>query len=293
MPIFILLNILCVIVWAVKFKIRFLISTAALAIVFPFLGKFYGLGEQQKAAPSDIKMMSYNVRLFNEYKNIDKKNIDKSIVDFIKKENPDVLCIQEYYDTGNINLNYPYKYIASNKKADKVGQAIFSKYKIANKGDINFLNKTKNHTIFADLVKGKDTIRVYNAHLQSPTLDPITQEVNREELDLTLGKIEKTFRLQSEQVKLIKKHDRNSPYKSIICGDFNNTASSWVYRELSDRKKDAFEEAGSGFGTTYDFPIAPVRIDFILADESMKVNNLETYTVKFSDHFPIMAGIEL
>lgn len=293
MPVFIILNIFCVIFWALKLKIRVLISASVLAIGFPHIGKIYGFSEKKATSSADLKVMSYNVRLFNEYKNIDQKNIDKEIVAFIKKEKPDVICIQEYYETGNINLGYPYKYIASSKKVDKVGQAIFSRYKIVNKGDINFLNKTKNHTTFVDIVKNNDTIRIYNVHLQSLIINPKLKEINQEELNLTLGKIDETFRLQAEQVKLIKKSQKESSYKSLICGDFNNTASSWMYRKLLQGKQDAFEEAGVGFGGTYNFPLVPVRIDFILADKDMEVNSFKTYKVRYSDHFPIMAEISL
>jgi len=243
--------------------------------------------------PTDLKLMSYNVRLFNQYKNIDQKGVDKSIIKFIKKENPDIICIQEYYDTGNIKLGYPYKYIASRKTNDKIGQAIFSKYEILNKDDINFQNNTKNHSIFVDILLNKDTVRIYNVHLQSFANKPKNYEINKEEIDLTISEIEKTIRQQEEQVRLIKKHQKNSPYKNLICGDFNNTASSWIYQKLSKGKIDAFEEAGNGFGKTYDFPVVPIRIDFILADDRMEVNSFKTYKEKFSDHFPIMAGIDV
>ena len=53
---------------------------------------------------------------------------------------------------------------------------------------------------------------------------------------------------------------------------------------------DAFEEAGKGFGDTYDF-VFPFRIDFILTDEKMEVNNFKTYEVEYSDHYPIMARV--
>ena len=56
-------------------------------------------------------------------------------------------------------------------------------------------------------------------------------------------------------------------------------------------KKDAFVEAGKGFGSTYKFTF-PIRIDFIMPDQSIKVNSFKTYGDKLSDHFPVMARFE-
>jgi len=53
----------------------------------------------------------------------------------------------------------------SGKKV-KYGQAIFSKFPIVKSGSIEFPN-TANNAIYADIVKGSDTIRIYNVHLQS------------------------------------------------------------------------------------------------------------------------------
>jgi endonuclease/exonuclease/phosphatase family metal-dependent hydrolase len=57
--------------------------------------------------------------------------------------------------------------------------------------------------------------------------------------------------------------------------------------------KDSFEEAGKGFGETYKFRYYPARIDYIFADEKMKVKNLKTSQFINSDHFPIMARLSL
>ena len=48
----------------------------------------------------EINIMSYNVRLFNNY---DEKleygrNVDEKIMKFVDKEEVDIFCIQEYYN---------------------------------------------------------------------------------------------------------------------------------------------------------------------------------------------------
>ena len=95
------------------------------------------------------------------------------------------------------------------------------------------------------------------------------------------------------QTVLFLKHKKQCPDKMIICGDFNNTAYSYVYKEIKGNLKDAFKQAGNGFGRTFDFKFFPVRIDFVLVDEDFKVNSFKTYDVKLSDHYPVMAKVKL
>ena len=52
-----------------------------------------------------------------------------------------------------------------------------------------------------------------------------------------------TFKLQAEQAEKLVAHEKTSNYKTITCGDFNNTAFSWAYHKLKGNKNDAFVEA--------------------------------------------------
>jgi len=36
----------------------------------------------------------------------------------------------------------------------------------------------------------------------------------------------------------------------------------------------------------------PLRIDFILVDNTFEVNNFKTFEVPYSDHFPILARLK-
>jgi len=154
---------------------------------------------------------------------------------------------------------------------------------------LNFTNSS-NNAIFIDILKEQDTIRIYNIHLESLGINPKEEELTQENSEKLRIRLEKGFKIQANQASLILQHQEKIKYKSIICGDFNNTAYSWVYKKLKTNKNDAFEEAGIGFGKTYEFAF-PLRIDFILTDERIEVNNFKTYDVKLSDHYPIMARL--
>lgn len=288
-PFLIILNLVFAVYWILKLKKQFLLSAFTLLIGFTYLNSFYQINQKKTSLVSDVKIMSYNVRMFNVYNWIKDENIPKKIKTFINQKKPDILCIQEYHPS--VLLKYPYKYVKIRDK-NLFGYAILSKYKIINSGALNFSN-TNNNTIFSDIVKDKDTFRVYNIHLESLKINPKdTKQFNKGNSEKLLKRVEKAFKTQENQAILIKKHVEKSPYRSIISGDFNNTAFSWIYHQLKENKNDAFEVAGKGFGKSFNYYF-PFRIDFILVDEKIKIHKFNTYPLHYSDHYPIMARVQL
>ncbi len=170
--------------------------------------------------------------------------------------------------------------------------AIFSKYPILETGLLN-LPRTDSNAVFADIRFKKDTIRIYNAHLESLGITPGQGVLSKEPTDKLIKQINGAFQKQMEQAEVIGRHLNSSPYKSILCGDFNNGQYSNVYRTIKGNLQDTFLEEGSGYGQTYIFHGAPFRIDFIFADESFIVKSHTNYKVKYSDHFPLMASFDL
>ena len=282
-----IINLVFVVYWLLKLKKQFLLSIIILLIGYQYITKFYSLSEKKVLLTDDIKIMSYNVRMFNLYNWIDEKDIDTKIYDFINEKSPDILCIQEFHPSKKLDLKYPYKYVKIRTNQNNFGHAIFSKYRIINSGSLNFSNSS-NNAIFVDLIKEKDTFRVYNVHLESLKINPEKETLTQENSEKLRIRVENAFKKQANQASLIVQHQQKSNHKSIICGDFNNNAFSWVYNKLKTNKNDAFEIAGKGFGNTFDYKFA-FRIDFILTDTAIEVNNYKTYPVKYSDHFPIMA----
>ena len=288
-PVLIAINILFLIYWLIRLKKQIFLSIFVLAIGYQYLTKFYTVKDKEVLLNDDVKIMSYNVRMFNLYKWINEKNVEEKIYDFINSKEPDILCIQEFHPSLKKGLKYPYEYIKISNENNHFGHAIFSKYKIINSGSLNF-SKTGNNAIFADIVRNNDTVRVYNVHLESLNLNPKEDYFTQENSEKFKTRVQKAFKIQANQVSLILLHQEKITYKSIICGDFNNTAFSYIYHQLRTGKNDAFEVAGKGFGRTFDYKL-PVRIDYILTDNRIEVNNFKTYDVKFSDHFPIMARL--
>src|SRR6478609_5745865 len=302
MPLFFLANVLFFLYWAIQFKKRMILSGLVLLVGITFFNKFYKFSAKDfQESDKDFTVMSYNVRLFNVFKWLDRDDIPDVILEFINTENPDILCIQEFSNSANIDLKvYPYKFVLMEGKQIKTGQAIFSKFPIIEHGNIVF-PKSNNNVVFADIKKGKDIIRVYNMHLQSIKISPDVNEIseNIDVIDQQKSKflfirISKAFAQQQEQAAIFKEHEKTCKYPIIICGDMNNSAFSYVYRNIKGTLKDSFEEAGVGFGATYKFKYYPARIDYIFADETMEVKQFESFSdFQNSDHFPIMAKLSM
>jgi endonuclease/exonuclease/phosphatase family metal-dependent hydrolase len=267
-----------------------------------FINKFYKFSAKEfPENEKDFTVMSYNVRLFNVFKWLSRDDVPEEILTFINEKNPDILCIQEYSNSADIDLKvYSHKYILMEGNQIKTAQAIFSKFPIIDQGNIVFPN-SNNNVVYADIKKGKDIVRVYNIHLQSIKISPDVSEIDENIETINQGKsqklfnrISKAFKQQQQQAEIIKEHKKDCPYPIIICGDMNNSAFSYVYRNIKGSLNDTFEEAGVGFGATYKFRHYPARIDYIFTDNRMRVKKFESFSdFENSDHYPIMAKLSM
>ena len=289
-PVLFIVNMLFVIYWLVGLKKQFILSVVCIFIGVFISTPFYKFMKHHNKSKNEVSIMNYNVRLFNAYNWIDDKEIPTKIASFVKTENPDFLCLQEFHPLGENLFDYKYKYIKS--KTKKFGQAIFSKYKIVNQGSLDF-EHTQNNAIFIDVVKNLDTLRIYNLHLESLGLNPEKENFGQKNSEKLLNRLTKEFAKQYEQVALVKAHQKACNYPMLVSGDFNNTAYSWTYRAVKNTMQDSFLETGSGFGKTFEIKNFPMRIDFIFADKILQINEHKNYIVKYSDHLPIMATIGL
>jgi endonuclease/exonuclease/phosphatase family metal-dependent hydrolase len=293
-PVFIMINFIFMILWLIRLRKQFFLSFIVLVIGYTHVISLYKFsGNTTEPSENSLSVMSYNVRLFNIYNWIPEKKIDQKIVDLVKTTSPDVVAFQEFHRNHEDSFRfYDHKHVVFKGKKNKAGQAIFSKFPIINKGSLNFQN-TPNNVIYIDILKNNDTIRIYNLHLQSLHINPQQEEISQKNTERLVKRMAKTFKMQHSQAELFEKNRRNCKYKEIILGDFNNTQFSNVYRKIKGPMKDAFVEAGKGFGSTFDYPYFPMRIDFIFVDTSFTVNSFKTFSELYSDHYPIHSVISL
>ena len=288
-PFLIVLNGLFVVYWLIKLKKQLLLSSLVLTIGFFFSTPFYKISDKTSSLNKDIKVMSYNVKSFDLFYNKEENALKKNGFEFIASIAPDVLLVQEYYQSSKIKLDFPYQYIKKRTIGGKFGMAIYSKFKIVNSGSLD-LKETGNNIIFVDILKEKDTIRIYNLHLESLKIKPYEENFGEKDSKKLINRVSLSFKKQADQTALFLAHEKKWEGKKIVGGDFNNTAYSWVYNQIANNKKDTFIAAGKGFGKTYSY-FLPTRIDFILTDMKANISTFKTFDVKYSDHYPILTKV--
>ncbi|MCG9973155.1 endonuclease/exonuclease/phosphatase family protein [Christiangramia crocea] len=298
-PVLIILNTFFLLYWVLRLKRQLLLSLIVLLLGYNYVTSFvkFSRPEIDDEKTADISVMSYNVRMFNAYKWSERKDIPEKITEFVKEKDPDILCVQEHY-VGAVQLSdhYPYEYVKLKDKNSEFGSAIFSKFPILKKHSVDFPHDGNNNAIFVDvLINKKDTVRIFNVHFQSLNIKPGIDDLQKEDSKKLLGRIGYGFSLQQEQAEMMMKEVNKSPYQTIIAGDFNNTSFSYIYDLVNkeERFKDAFLEAGSGFGKSFKLNYFPLRIDFLLIEEEMEIAEFQKFEVDYSDHYPILTRIGL
>ncbi len=310
-PYLLLINIIIAVIWAVNLKLEALISIIVIAIGFNHLSNYIKFWKPKNDKEATIKVMSYNLRLFNYFENQKDADTEKKVLSFIKEQQPQILCLQEFFINGNsiqkdqeIKRALGEKYYSHIKLLGKgknkyYGIATYSKYPIINKGEIIHPGSAS-LSIYTDILVAKDTFRVFNSHLQSFRLQQMErsflEELYASEDNQTMNDIrnisvslKEGFIRRALQAQVVKDYINRSPYHVIVIGDFNDTPVSYSYRKIRKGLNDAFVTSGYGAGFTYRGNYPPNRIDYILYDNSLVSTNFEILKAKYSDHYPIVA----
>jgi endonuclease/exonuclease/phosphatase family metal-dependent hydrolase len=272
-----------------------------------------------KKSPEDLRVMSWNVEhfLIAEHKKHPEKK--QEMLRLINRYQPDVACFQEMVASdsvpGAINylpdfakeLGMPYTYFSYNPKLDydrnhRFGIIIFSKYPFLHEKSISYTPNDYNSIFqYVDIQKEQDTVRVFNLHFQSlrftdqdlqyieePTID---EETNFKQSRDVLYKFKIGFLKRQIQSERAKEEINKSPYRVVVCGDFNDVPNSYAYTTIGKGLQNAFSEKGSGIGRTFSHITPTLRIDNIFTDQGFSIKQFTRDTKKISDHFPIIADV--
>jgi len=302
-PFIIIVNILFILYWLLakpKFSVFSILASLA---GFGFLSRYVQLsGKNQDSA--GIKVLSYNVRHFQGNGESKQKENANKIVEFLNEQQADIICLQETRLRKNAIFSLPntvkslksiehYQYARS---SNTFGLVTMTRFPILHMEEIRF-EKSRNMSIFTDVLIQKDTVRIFNVHLQSYQINPekysiiespgIDEEKDIKEVREMGGKLKRAFQLRAEQARQIREHIENSPYPVLVCGDFNDTPVSYTYQKLRGNLEDAFVCSGKGVGRTYIGKLPSFRIDNIFHSDKFESYNFKTYDFKMSDHLPV------
>jgi len=308
-PYLLLVNILFVVVWLL-IKPRY--------ALWPFLCIILGWGimvrfiqiSGKESNDTDIRLVSYNVKNFAGQGKNSSRELANVIKSFLKQDEPDIICLQEVRLHSNKVFNLEetkrefsqirhYQYASVGKT---LGSVTMTRFPIVKMEEIRFEN-SGNIAICTDIVCNNKTIRVFNVHLQSYKIDPeqyeiidspiISEKKDIKELKELARKYKKAMEKRAVQARIIRKKIKESPYPVIVCGDFNDTPSSYAYHTTKGRLRDAFVRSGKGIGLTYVGKLPSFRIDYILYSRSLKSYNFRIHRIPYSDHLPISCCLKL
>jgi endonuclease/exonuclease/phosphatase family metal-dependent hydrolase len=321
-PVILAVNLLFVILWLLMRKIFIWIPLIAILIGFSHVLSIIEFRSNDgPPASGSIKVLSYNIHGESEYYKKPSANGNLSaVLDFISEQKPDILCIQEFYSvtkdstkifekiSEKINMKYYFfkNYYKYKKKKKIDALVIFSKFPILRTG-YNQNDHFSTNSIYIDVLINDEVVRIYNIHLESFQFgqDDYTFYSNLKEAETNktpikegtmkiIMKLRKAYELRAQQVDHLWPSIKSSPYPVIICGDLNDTPSSYTYQVLTTGLKDGFKKAGNGFiGNTYRGNLPSFRIDYILYDKKFEAYNYEKFDIPLSDHYPISVFINI
>jgi len=301
--------------WSLFRRKRLLVSLVAVLLGWGHMGdhfQVFGRSAPAREVRGDgVKLLSWNVRLFDLYNWSHNKTTRDSIFSVIGREDADILCLQEFFhspqeerffrtrsallkDHRFRSVHDSYSHIG--KFDTHFGIATFSVHPIVARGAITFKENPHNQCIWSDIAIGSDTIRVYNAHLASyhfgdddhkfiQALDGGTDSETLKRGGMRILKLlRRGLRLRAEEVERIAEHMAESPHPVVYCGDMNDVPMSYSYKTLAAGRRDAFRESGRGTGGTYIGKLPRLRIDHILHDEELESWDFHTLPEEYSDH---------
>ena len=230
-----------------------------------------------------LTLVSWNVNLFGggfqNYSNL------APAAALIKEQHPDIICLQERPHTNVMHWDsiraafsdYPY-YVKNTREDEVLNLVVFSRYPLSNPED-HYFEDTYNKFMQVDVQIGGQTLRLFNVHLQTTGIG--------EDNNLIINAKKRNY-----QAKELEQCILSSPHPTIVCGDFNDTRSSYAYRTIVKHLKDCAEGVARWQGT-FQPAASLLKIDHILCSKELKLQNYEVVSNQISDHKLQVTNIKL
>lgn len=308
------LNLL-LLLWAFKRRSKsFVIPLLALLPSFFFIGRYVQLSSEKTddkpVSGEVVKILSWNVGRFALHDSdagiAGAVQCMDSIFSFIRQHDPDIICLQEFSIANAERVKeylkdrfkgYTAEYYLFPEAQNSFGNLTLSRFPVEGKGRIRF-EESANLAIYTDHVAGNRHFRVYNCHFESYNISMTGLVKGLAMRDSTLmaqtgDKVKRSITRRPKQVDQVFEDIESCPLESFVCGDFNDNPMSYTYYRMTRDRKDAFIEAGKGFGATYSLLWPMLRIDYVLFPENCRALSHQIPRLPFSDHYPVITEIEL
>lgn len=313
-PAILSLNILALVSWLVFHPRTSLLHIAALLLTIQPALTYSPLNfksQSHECEADEIRFLSYNTYGFGLWKNgLKGPERNNPILQYLEKSEADVICLQEcdsrivrsYIDgTNNVMPELSNIGETGNKSA-----VILSRWPIIQSDEIKF-EESYNGCLYCRILIGNDTLAIYNCHFQSFGLSQdeideynhiITHPQDYEEYRNSKSVLKKLMAAgikRAEQVDAIAGMlEKETARYVILCGDFNDTPLSYAHHRIARLLTDAYRQAGTGPGISYNRNRLYFRIDHVFCGNAITPLKCKTdRSIKTSDHYPVIAHLKL
>ncbi len=308
-PLFLIINLGFLIFWLIFRPKGAIIPLLGFIIGYAPVRKYIPFNIPRKVPEGAIKVLSYNTFGFSGYQGA--KGVITSMTDYLKRQDADIVCFQEYATQTNIrdSVNaildsiYPYRDITP---YNTNCLAIFSKYPILSKERIAYQSVGNMSIAYKVSVNG-ETILVVNNHLETTGLTikeksefknlvsgDLESNMAKEASKSIMRRLSHATQIRAQQAEAVARYisyHRGTPM--IVCGDFNDSPISYAHRTIAKGLTDCYVSSGNGVGVSYHDNRFYVRIDNILCTDDFTPYGCKVDSkIKGSDHYPIICWLK-
>lgn len=303
------INIFFLLLWLFMGKWHFLVSTAAIAVRYTFIGLFFQIGGSSTVPPAEdhptmVSLLSYNLHNFggNNYEIVPKDSNAIAFLDLLREYQPMVLCLQEYLPVEGISITdslelmgYNHYYGSHGSNTAPRGTVVFSKL------PITYVKRIDQQKVLVEILNGDKPFRVLCVHMDSYAFNLDDRNDIEQIAHLKLDSLSRSTMNKAKETVIRHENEWNDqlyPLISecnmplILAGDMNDIPSSWLYTQITKHLEDTYCNKGAGFCTTYNGSFPRFRIDMVF--HSPQFSTLSYHRIKsdVSDHYPILVSLE-
>ncbi len=303
MPFLLAIDLVFLVYWMKGTRLWLFAPALALLLNIGFIISIFQI-TFPKPKGHDIKIATYNVHGFRYAKfNITVENIAQ----IMRDEKVDVVCLQEFSSGGksynmdsirNAFYNLPYVFAPENM-GQKYGVAIFSGFPILATSFTDFPD-TENGAMWVDIDLNNQRVRIFNNHFQTTSVSSSRPEMDilrnlggydlgeeRAAFSTILSRLKENGCMRAAQVEQVKAMVDATDSPVIVCGDFNDTPSSYSYHVMKRGLKDGFRTCGRWYEYTFRGLGNLMRLDMIFHSPDLKGVKYYSVPYEWSDHKPV------
>ena len=284
------------------------VFVALCIISLPLYGKYIPSWQKQGAANDNgtFSLVSFNADNFlYDY------DIMQQATAYICRLSPDIICLQERPHPSEMSWDRirsqftDYPYVVLNSRDDNVlNLALLSRHPLSNLQE-HYFEDTLNKYITVDVNVGGRKLRIFNVHLQTTGIQVTDSNLRAREVVPPmyrddLGDEKSAYEERKEHVmdilqackknttyrnvqahEILEEIDR-SPYPIILCGDFNDTPSSYAVRTIGRSLRDV--SCRWPFVGTFQRMHGLMKIDYVFCSDKLECLTYQLIANSWSDH---------